>query len=239
MEYIYVVELYEDKWYIYFTTDSDFQYWECDENISEFIYHYHSIEINTIIPNCDKYDTDKYVKKYMKEYGLDNVRGGSYNNLKLTNFEKEFIQKKLDYIDIDNDKYNDKKKIESIKHYESELKKLTHGYWELIRPEEKPDSCGTKYDLPTTISNEPNIENIKYMINDDCVDFLEGPLQYNSDNSIKTYRVLIKFIYNDNYYEYRYKFSKKYEYKLDESALNDIKTRETDYKFILSTLQNL
>ena len=62
----------------------------------------------------------------MKQYGLDNVRGGSYNNLKLTSFEKEFIQKELDYIDIDNDKYNDKnkKKMESIKHYECKLRKL-------------------------------------------------------------------------------------------------------------------
>ena len=57
--------------------------------------------------------------------------------------------------------------------------------------------------------NKPNIENIKYMINDDCVDSFEGPIQYNSDNSIKTYRILIKFTYNDNYYEYRFKFSKK------------------------------
>lgn len=176
--------------------------------------------------------------------------GGSYNNLKLTSFEKEFIQKELDYIDIDNDKYNDKnkKKIESIKHYECELKKLTYGYWELIRPEENSNSCGAKYllnevfnkyDLPPTISNKPNIETIKYMINDDCVDSFEGPIQYNSDNSIKTYRILIKFTYNDNYYEYRYKFSKKFEYNLDESTLNDIETRESDYKFILSTLQNL
>ena len=250
MGYIYVVELYEDKWYIYFTTDDDFQYWECDENISEFLYHYQSFEINTVIPNCDKYDTDKYVKKYMNQYGLDNVRGGSYNNLKLTNFEKEFIQKELDYIDIDNDKYNDKnkKKMESIKHYKHELKKLTDGYWELIIPEENPNSCDgkyllnevyTDYDLPPTISNKPNIENIKYMINDDCVDSFKGPIQYNSDNSIKTYRILIKFTYNDNYYEYRYNFSKKFEYNLDEFTLNNIETRETDYKFILSTLENL
>ena len=46
----------------------------------------------------------------MKKYGLDNVRGGSYNNLKLTSFEKEFIQKELDYIDIDDNKYNNKNK---------------------------------------------------------------------------------------------------------------------------------
>ena len=248
MGFIYVVKLHENKRYIYFTTDSDLQFWEFDKDISEFLYYYGALEIDRIIPNCDKYDTDKYVKKYMKEYGLDNVRGGSYNNLKLTNFEKEFIQKELDYIDID--KYNDKnkKKIESIKHYKRELKKLNDGYWELIIPEDNPDSCDEKYllnevctdyDLPPTISNKPNIENIKYMINDDCVDSFEGPIQYNSDNSIKTYRILIKFTYNDNYYEYRYRFSKKCEYNLDESILNDIETRETDYKFILTTLQNL
>ena len=62
----------------------------------------------------------------------------------------------------------------------------------------------------------------------------KGPIQYNSDNSIKTYRILIKFTYNDNYYEYRYNFSKKFEYNLDEFTLNNIETRETDYKFILS-----
>ena len=92
---------------------------------------------------------------------------------------KRVYSKELDYIDIDNDKYNDKnKKMESIKHYKRELKKLTDGYWELIIPEDNPNSCdGTyllnevckDYDLPPTISNKPNIENIKYMINDDCV----------------------------------------------------------------------
>ena len=248
MGYIYVVELDEDKWYIYFTTDDDFQYWECDENISEFLYHYNSIEINTIIPNCDKYDTDKYVKKYMKQYGLDNVRGGSYNNLKLTSFEKEFIQKELDYIDIDIDKYNDKnkKKMESIKHYKRELKKLTDEYWELIIPEENSnsqvpkclhDKVFTKYDFPPI--NFENVKNVRYMINDNFVNSLQGPIQYNSDNSIKNYRTLIQFTHNELYYEYKFKFSKKNEYKLNESTLNDIKTRETDYKFILSTLQNL
>ena len=29
------------------------------------------------------------------------------------------------------------------------------------------------------------------MINDDCVDSFKGPIQYNSDNSIKTYRILL------------------------------------------------
>ena len=132
MGFIYVVKLhYHNKRYIYFTTDSDFQFWELDKDISEFVYYYGALEVDIIIPNCDKYDTDKYVKKYMKRYGLDNVRGGSYNNLKLTSFEKEFIKKELDYIDIDDNKYNDKnKKIEFIEYYEDKLRKMkNNGYW--------------------------------------------------------------------------------------------------------------
>ena len=83
--------------------------------VSEFLYYYGALEIDRIISNCDKYDTDKYVKKYMKQYGLNNIRGGSYNNLKLTSFERVY-SKELDYIDIDDNKYNDKnkKKIEFI-----------------------------------------------------------------------------------------------------------------------------
>ena len=42
------------------------------------------------------YDEDKYVKKYMNLYGIDNVRGGSYSNNTLTKYEKIFIKKELD-----------------------------------------------------------------------------------------------------------------------------------------------
>ena len=250
MGFIYVVKLHDNKRYIYFTTDSDFQFWELDKDISEFVYYYGALEVDIIIPNCDKYDTDKYVKKYMKYYGLDSVRGGSYNNLKLTCFEKEFIQKEFDYIDIDDDKYNNKnkKKIEWIEYYKDQLRQIkTNGYWVLIKPEENPnsrlpkfllDKVYSKYYQPPHISDESNIENIEWMINDDCVDSFRGPIQYNSDYSIKNYRVLVKFTYSDGYYEYRYKFYKNCEYNIDDSTFDDIKSKEQDIKYKLFMLEN-
>jgi len=36
-----------------------------------------------IIPNCDNFDEDKYTLKYMEQYGINNVRGGAFCQLKL------------------------------------------------------------------------------------------------------------------------------------------------------------
>ena len=44
---------------------------------------YPPIKVIEIIPNCDEFDEDKYVKRYMKMYGIKNVRGGSYSNITL------------------------------------------------------------------------------------------------------------------------------------------------------------
>ena len=76
------------------------------------------------------------------------------------------------------------------------------------------------------------------MINDDCVQSLEDQYNIDSDYSIKNYRVLVKFTYADNYYEYRYKFYKNCEYNND-STLDDIKSEEQDIKYKLFILENI
>ena len=44
---------------------------------------------------CDAYDEDKYTIMMMKNYGIDNVRGGSYCKPELTDAERQVIHKQL------------------------------------------------------------------------------------------------------------------------------------------------
>ena len=96
MVFIYVLQLKDGKWYIGKTESSKFRIdTHFDSKGSGFTKKYPPEEIYQIIPECDKYDEDKYVKKYMDKYGIDNVRGGSYSSLELTEDEIKLIQKEL------------------------------------------------------------------------------------------------------------------------------------------------
>jgi len=57
---------------------------------------YKPINIYQIIPDCDKYDEDKYTKIYMEKFGIDNVRGGSFSQINLSKVTKKFIQRCID-----------------------------------------------------------------------------------------------------------------------------------------------
>ena len=53
---------------------------------SEWTKKYKPIKIIQQIPNADDFDEDKYTKIYMKKYGIDNVRGGSYTQIDLSDY---------------------------------------------------------------------------------------------------------------------------------------------------------
>jgi len=48
---------------------------------------YHPIEIYEIRRNCDVFDEEKITLQYMKRYGINNVRGGSYSRIQLDKYE--------------------------------------------------------------------------------------------------------------------------------------------------------
>jgi len=96
MVYIYVLKLENNKYYIGKTDNPKIRlsdHFNC--NGSEWTKKYKPLEIIEIIPDCDKYDEDKYTKIYMDKYGIDNVRGGSYVKLELDTDTIKFLQKEI------------------------------------------------------------------------------------------------------------------------------------------------
>lgn len=85
MVFIYVLELEEGKYYIGRTTNPAFRLENhFNNNGSAWTKKYKPLSLVEIIPNCDNYDEDKYTIKYMEKYGINNVRGGSFCEIRLS-----------------------------------------------------------------------------------------------------------------------------------------------------------
>jgi hypothetical protein len=79
MVHIYVLELVEGKYYVGKTNNPGFR---IDQHFHSggavWTRKYRPIRIIEIINDCDDYDEDKYTRMYMDNYGIENVRGGSF-----------------------------------------------------------------------------------------------------------------------------------------------------------------
>lgn len=64
-------------------------------NGSEWTKKYKPIRIVETIPNADEFDEDKYTKKYMKKYGISKVRGGTYTQINLSDYQELSLEKEL------------------------------------------------------------------------------------------------------------------------------------------------
>ena len=84
MVFIYTLKLIQGKYYVGKTTNPSFRLDNhFNSNGSAWTMKYKPIELLELIPNCDDYDEDKYTRKYMDTYGIDNVRGGSFVSIEL------------------------------------------------------------------------------------------------------------------------------------------------------------
>ncbi len=93
MVLIYVLQLQQGKYYIgktnnpHLRLDNHF-----NSNGSAWTKKYKPIKVLELIPNCDDYDEDKYTRKYMDLYGINNVRGGSFSSIILDKSTVDFLK---------------------------------------------------------------------------------------------------------------------------------------------------
>jgi predicted GIY-YIG superfamily endonuclease len=62
---------------------------------SEWTHKYKPIKVVEIKKDADEFDEDKYTKIYMKKYGIDKVRGGTYTQIELPEYQKMTLQNEL------------------------------------------------------------------------------------------------------------------------------------------------
>jgi predicted GIY-YIG superfamily endonuclease len=84
MEYIYILKLKENKYYIGKTKNIEKRWNDhITGNGSGWTKKYKPIYLITTVISTSYFDEDKYVKEYMSKYGIENVRGGTYSNIDL------------------------------------------------------------------------------------------------------------------------------------------------------------
>lgn len=97
MVFIYILKLEKGKYYIGKTNNPDIRINEhfTKNCASQWTKKYKPIKVEKIIPNCDNYDEDSYTLRYMNIYGIENVRGGQFVRLKLTNIDLIYIKNSM------------------------------------------------------------------------------------------------------------------------------------------------
>lgn len=83
---VYIIKCSNEKYYVGKTTRNVFERYSehCHGSGSYWTKKYKPICLEEYFENCDEFDEDKYTKKYMKKYGIANVRGGRYAQMKLS-----------------------------------------------------------------------------------------------------------------------------------------------------------
>lgn len=96
MTNIYILKLENNNYYVGKSNDVQKRYIEhLSGNGSSWTKLHKPIEIIKTIPNSSVFEEDKIVKELMSIYGINRVRGGTYNRIELTTQEKNFINKEI------------------------------------------------------------------------------------------------------------------------------------------------
>ena len=96
---LYILKLKNGKYYIGTTNKdiSDRVQEHIDGNGSSWTRKHKVLKLDKALPDCDRYDEDKWTKKYMNKYGIENVRGGSYCQLNLDHNSIETLSREISH----------------------------------------------------------------------------------------------------------------------------------------------
>lgn len=97
MATLYILQLENGKWYVGKTTrDLSERFFEhLIGTGSVWTQKHKPIDLHLAIKNVDEFEEDKQTKIFMKQYGVDNVRGGSYTEIILPNYQIMALNKEL------------------------------------------------------------------------------------------------------------------------------------------------
>lgn len=96
MVFIYVLELEGHKYYVGKTNHPDFRIEDhFNSEGCSWTRKYKPLKVFCMESDCDDYDENKFTLKFMTMFGIDNVRGGSFCQLKLSTDEYKLINKMI------------------------------------------------------------------------------------------------------------------------------------------------
>jgi len=96
MESLYVLQLEDNKWYVGKTTDIKSRFTQHQNGKgSAWTKSYKPVKIVENRRLKDQYDETNTTKDYMKKYGIDNVRGGSYAQVVLPDDVEKVLKQEL------------------------------------------------------------------------------------------------------------------------------------------------
>ena len=141
MYQVYILKLEENKYFIGYTRTVRNLNEQIEKmgNEIEWMIKYPFIKILKIYNNCDKFDVDKYTKKYMEVYGIENVRGGIYYNVELGEKVIEQIKKEFEVESLYNKEIEEEEVEEDKDYIEDSFDKIENEF-EIIN---KCARCGS------------------------------------------------------------------------------------------------
>jgi hypothetical protein len=96
MVFLYILQLEQGKYYVGKTNHPNFRIEQHFGNSgSAWTRKYTPLSVLKIIPNCDDYDEDKQTIQCMEKYGLENVRGGSFCEITLSDMNRQTLNQMM------------------------------------------------------------------------------------------------------------------------------------------------